>query len=192
VWPSVVALAASAGGVEALLAVVQGLPPDLPAAVVVVLHSGHVSHLAQVLARRTRMTVEDVVDGRLLEPGHLYVAQPDHHVTVDAGGRLRLDESPAVRFHRPSADVLFESVAALCGVEAVGVVLSGTGDDGTRGARAIKEHGGTVLAQDDASLFAGMPAATVRAGLADRVLPVETMAAVIGALARRKRDRARG
>src|SRR5205823_1930825 len=138
--PPVVALAASAGGVEALIAVVDGLPQDLPAAVVVVLHCGQVSHLAQVLARRTRMTVEIAVDGRLVEPGHLYVAQPERHVAVDAEGRLRLATSPLVRFHRPSADVLFESVAELCGADAVGVVLSGTGDDGTRGSRAIKEQ----------------------------------------------------
>ncbi len=175
----VVALASSAGGVNALLLLLAAIPADFPAAMVAVQHLDphHRSALAQVLGRKTALVIEEAVDGAPLAAGRLLLAPPDHHLRIDAGRVARLSQTPAVQFVRPSADVLFTSVAETYGPRAIAVVLSGTGSDGAAGAAAVRRAGGVVLVQDPAtSEFDGMPRAAVQAGCATEVLPLEEIA----------------
>ena len=172
----VVGLAASAGGLNALIRVLSGLPGNLPAAVVVVQHlePTHRSMIAPILDRRTELQVTEARDGEWLADGHAYVAPPDRHLLVNANGTLSLTQSELVHFVRPSADLLFESLAASCKQRAIAVVLSGTGIDGSLGITAVKKMGGSVIAQDEASAeFFGMPSAAIETGAVDLVLPLE-------------------
>jgi len=175
----VVGLAASAGGLNALRWVLSGLPATLPAPVVVVQHlePTHRSMIAPILDRRTELQVSEARDGELLANGHAYVAPPDRHLLVNANGSVSLTQSELVHFVRPSADLLFESLAASCKDRAIAVVLSGTGIDGSLGITAVKKMGGIVIAQDEASAeFFGMPSAAIETGAVDLVLPLEDIA----------------
>jgi two-component system chemotaxis response regulator CheB len=175
----VVAFAASAGGLYALSYVLSSLPADFAAPVVVVQHLDphHRSWLAEILGRRTALAVEQARGGEVLEVGRVYLAPPDHHLMVDEDGSLRLSDLARVQHVRPSANVLFASLARAWGRGAVAVVLTGTGKDGADGVMAIKEQGGTVFAQDEASAeFSGMPEAALRTGAVDRVLPLDGIA----------------
>jgi two-component system chemotaxis response regulator CheB len=169
----VVALAASAGGLRALTQVLHGLPASFPSAVVVVQHLDprHPSMIAGILNRRSGLPVSEAINGERLEAGHVYVAPPDHHLLVNADGTISLTHTQLVHFVRPSADLLFESVAASYKERAIAVVLTGTGSDGAMGVRAIKKMGGTVVAQDaGSSEFNGMPDAAIQTGCVDHVL----------------------
>lgn len=174
----VVAMAASAGGLPALTAVLASLEEDFPAAVVVVQHIApdRDSAMPELLARRTPLVVGKAMHGLWLYGGHVYVAPPDRHVLVDAQARLQLSAKERVQHVRPSADVLFESLARSLGRRAAAVVLSGTGRDGADGCIAIHEHGGRVIVQDGAAEFQGMPRAAELTGKADVVLPLEKIA----------------
>lgn len=172
----VIGLAASAGGLKALNTVLSGLPRELHAAVVVVQHlePTHRSMMAPILDRRTELLVTEARDGDRLVSGHAYVAPPDRHLLVNVNGSLSLTQSELVHFVRPSADLLFESLAASCKQRAIAVVLTGTGIDGSLGITAVKKMGGTVIAQDEASAdFFGMPSAAIETGAVDFVLPLE-------------------
>src|SRR5215217_3963852 len=171
---TVVALAASAGGFHALLAVLTALPSDVPAAFAVVQHlqPSRPSLLAELLGRRCELEVRPACQGDALREGLVLVAPPDHHLLVTPAGAASLTTTELVHFVRPSADLLFESVAAAFGTSAVAVVLSGTGVDGSLGVAAIRERGGTVLAQRSAE-FDGMPAAAVATGIVDRVVSLD-------------------
>jgi two-component system chemotaxis response regulator CheB len=170
-----VALAASAGGVHALSVVLGDLPPDLAAPVVVVQHLAprHPSHMAEILARQTDLHVKQARDGEALRRGVAYIAPPDRHLLVNRDATLTLAETELVHFVRPSADLLFESAAAAFGPGLLAVVLSGTGEDGAMGVRAVKKRGGTVVVQELSSAeFAGMPESAMRTGVVDRSLPL--------------------
>ena len=122
-------------------------------------------------------------EGMLLEPDHVFLAPPDRHMLIKRRGALTLTDSELVNFVRPSADLLFESVAAAYGDRAIAVVLTGSGHDGALGVTAIKQRGGTVVAQDEASSeFFGMPSAAIKTGAVDFVLPLEEMAPTLMAL----------
>ena len=122
-------------------------------------------------------------EGTQLEPDHVYLAPPDRHMLIKRRGTLTLTDSELVNFVRPSADLLFESVAAAYGDRAIAVVLTGSGHDGALGVTAIKQRGGTVVAQDEASSeFFGMPSAAIKTGAVDFVLPLEEMAPTLIAL----------
>jgi len=171
----VIAVAASAGGVTALRRVLAPLPERFPAAIVVVQHLDprHRSLLVDILSRRTALHVVQAEAGDILRPGTVYIAPPDRHLLIDPGRKISLSQSELVHFVRPSADLLFESVAATCRDRAIGVVLTGTGTDATMGVRAIKKMGGTVIAQDEeTSEFFGMPGAAIKTGEVDFVLPL--------------------
>lgn len=171
----VIAVAASAGGVTALRRVLSPLPERFPAAIVVVQHLDprHRSLLVDILSRRTALHVVQAEAGDILRPGTVYIAPPDRHLLIDPGRKISLSQSELVHFVRPSADLLFESVAATCRDRAIGVVLTGTGTDATMGVRAIKKMGGTVIAQDEeTSEFFGMPGAAIKTGEVDFVLPL--------------------
>ena len=178
----VVAMAASAGGIAALGEVLASLPADFRASIVVVQHLDprHRSLMADILRRRTGLEVVQAGEGDRIMPGSVYIAPPDRHLLVNPDGTLSLSQSELVHFVRPSADLLFESVAACYKDRAIAVVLSGTGSDGSMGTRAIKKMGGTVIVQDQKSAeFSGMPQAAINSGSADFVLPLDEIASAL-------------
>jgi two-component system, chemotaxis family, protein-glutamate methylesterase/glutaminase len=180
-----VVIGASAGGVEALGQLVQALPEGFPAAVLAVVHfpPHATSMLPLILSRRGRLRAVHAEDGAEIEPGTVYVAPPDRHLLVH-GGRLRLTRGPRENGHRPAADALFRSAAREYGPRVVGVVLSGTLDDGTAGLSTVRRRGGVTVAQHpDDALFAGMPKTAIEAGVVDHVLPVHDIAALLTRLA---------
>ncbi|OWY66658.1 chemotaxis protein CheB [cyanobacterium TDX16] len=175
----VVAICASAGGLNALTQVLSALPVNFPAAITIVQHiSPHYpSMMADILSRRTKLPVVQARSRDYLRTGTVYIAPPDHHLLVNADGSLSLSHSELVHFVRPSADLLFESVAASFKQQAIAVVLTGTGSDGAMGARAIEEMGGTVIVQDyKTAEFGGMPEAAINTGVVDLVLPLNEIA----------------
>ncbi|HEX3155127.1 MAG TPA: chemotaxis protein CheB, partial [Candidatus Angelobacter sp.] len=162
----VVALGASAGGLNALSQVLSGLPISFPSSIVVVQHlaPGHKSWMAHLLGRSTRLKVKQAEHGEILLPGVVYTAPPDEHLLVGPG-KVQLAHSQLVHFSRPSIDLLFESVAGTYGSRSVGVVLSGSGRDGAAGARTIKEAGGITIAQlPETAEFRHMPEAAIETG----------------------------
>jgi two-component system chemotaxis response regulator CheB len=178
----IIALAASAGGLKALSHVLAALPAAFPASIVVVQHLDprHRSLMADILSRRTALQVKQAEDGGRLTPGMAYIAPPNRHLLVNPDGTLSLSQSELVHFVRPSADLLFESVAASFKDRVIAVVLSGTGSDGSMGVRAIKKMGGIVIVQDEeSSEFFGMPGAAVQTGCVDFVLPLDEIATAL-------------
>jgi two-component system chemotaxis response regulator CheB len=181
----VVCIGTSTGGPNALADVLPLLPAHFPVPIVIVQHMPPVftGLLAERLGKRSQIVFHEGVDGEVLRPGHAYIAPGGKHMTVQrtAGGLvLALNEDPPENSCRPAVDVLFRSVAATCGVGTLGVVLTGMGQDGAHGCRHIRERQGLVLAQDQAtSVVWGMPGAVVDAGVADRVLPIQQVAAEI-------------
>jgi two-component system, chemotaxis family, protein-glutamate methylesterase/glutaminase len=187
---AVIAVAASAGGLAALSRLLGGLDARLEAAILVVQHLDptHPSFLADILGRRTRWTVKQAASSDQLRPGTVFTAPPGAHLLVDARGFISLSQRPPVHFVRPSADRLFESIAASFGSRAVAVVLTGTGRDGATGAQAVKRAGGTVIVQDEAtSEFFGMPSAAIKAGEVDMILPLDGIAPALESLVGRAR-----
>ncbi len=172
----IVAVAASAGGITALSTLLGAMPPDFPAAIVVVQHVDprHRSLLAEILGRRTQLRVKQSEEGDRLQAGTVFIAAPDRHLLVNPDGTLSHSQSELVHFVRPSADLLFESVAGSYKERAIAVVLTGSGSDGDMGVRAIKSTGGAVIAQDrSTSEFFGMPGAAIATGSVDYVLQLE-------------------
>jgi two-component system chemotaxis response regulator CheB len=181
----IVAIAASAGGLSALTAVLGGLRPDFGAIVVVVQHLDprHRSLMPEIIGRRTTLPVHPALEGDTLEPGHIYLAPPDRHLLVNRDGTMSLTQTELVNFVRPSADLLFESVAAAYGERAVAVVLTGTGHDGSMGVTAIKKRNGTVIVQDErSSEFFGMPSAAIKTGAVDFVLALDEISSALETL----------
>jgi two-component system chemotaxis response regulator CheB len=157
----VVAVGASAGGVEALRQLVSDLPADLAACVLVTVHIGPTarSTLPEILARDGRLPASHASDGQPLRENTIVVAPPNRHLVVEAGS-ARLDAGPKVNRHRPSVDVMFTSAARWAGPGTVAMVLSGLLDDGAVGAASVHQAGGAVFVQDPADArFAGMPRA---------------------------------
>jgi two-component system CheB/CheR fusion protein len=185
----VVGIGASAGSVDAYSRLLAALPPDTGLAYVLVPHLSptHHSELSQLLARVTAMPVTEAVEGEALQPNHVYVLPSDKVMSI-GGGRLRL-ESRDPRDVRPTViDHFLDSLARELGPEAIGIVLSGTGADGTVGLQAIKRRGGTTFAQDFASAaYEGMPRSAVEAGAVDFTLPPEAIAQTLAELTRPER-----
>ena len=184
---AVVALGASAGGIEALCTVIGGLPADLPAAVVVVLHLSPAapSVLDDILTRCSALPASFVEGDTPLEKGRVYLAPPDHHLLLE-DGRLRTDRGPNVNAVRPSVDVLFGSVAEEYGPRGVGVVLSGTLDDGATGLLRIKDAGGPTIVQDPKeAVFPGMPESAISLAGPDQVAPAADIPGLIATAVRR-------
>jgi two-component system, chemotaxis family, protein-glutamate methylesterase/glutaminase len=171
----VIAIASSAGGLDALTQVLSGLPADLPAAIAVVQHLSphHPSQMAEILNKRTALLVKEAKTGDLLKPGWVFIAPPDHHLVVNTNGMLMLNQAAKVRFSRPAADILFNSIAANYKERAIAVVLTGKDGDGAAGSQTIKQMGGIIIAQDEAtSKFFSMPDAAIQTGIVDFVLPL--------------------
>jgi two-component system chemotaxis response regulator CheB len=178
----VIAVATSAGGLKALSQLLTLLPSDFPCAIVIVQHLDprHRSLMADILSRRTALPVKQAAEGEKLEPGTVHIAPPNRHLLVNPDGSYSLAQSELVHFVRPSADLLFESVAGSFKERAIAVVLTGTGSDGSMGVQAIKKMGGTVIAQDESSSeFFGMPSAAIQTGCVDFVLSLGEIAAAL-------------
>jgi two-component system chemotaxis response regulator CheB len=185
----IVAIAASAGGLNAISAVLAPLPAEFPATIVIVQHLDprHRSLLAEILSRRTTLPVKQAEEGNILHPGTVYIAPPNRHLLVNPDGTLSLSQSELVHFVRPSADLLFDSVAGSYHDRAIAVVLTGTGNDGAMGIEAIKKMGGTVIVQDEeTSQFYGMPDAAQKTGMVDFVLPLAEIAPALITLVTQK------
>jgi two-component system chemotaxis response regulator CheB len=137
--------------------------------------------------RGSAMSVCEAQDGQYILPGHVYIAPGDQHLLVERDGaryRCRLSTGPHVNRHRPSVDVMFRSVAQNVGPNAIGVLLTGMGDDGARGLREMLDAGARTIAQDEASSVVwGMPGAAVRMGAAEQVLPLHRIPAEVLGLA---------
>ncbi|MBD2501121.1 chemotaxis protein CheB [Anabaena azotica] len=178
----IVAIAASAGGLKAISQILAHLPATFPCAIVIVQHLDprHPSLMADILSRYTLLLVKQAQQGDRLKPGRVYIAPPDHHLLVNLDGTVCLTQSQLVHFLRPSADLLFDSVAASYKERAIAVVLTGAGNDGAMGVQAIKQMGGMVIAQDQAtSEFFGMPKAAIATGMVDMILPLPEIASAL-------------
>lgn len=172
---AVVGMASSAGGLNALSEVLADLPADFPLPIVVVQHLDprHRSLIADILERRTALSVCQAADGDRLRAGTVFVAPPNRHLLVGGNSGLSLSESELVHFVRPSADLLFESLAGSFREQTIAVVLSGSGVDGAMGVEAVKKMGGTVIVQEQHTAeFSGMPQAAIDTGAVDFVLPL--------------------
>lgn len=184
----VVALGASAGGVEAFRAVAAGLPEHLPYPVLMVLHMPPAapSLLARIVDRSGPLPAVAAEDGAPLTPGQITVAVPDRHLLV-ADHRVVLSEGPTENGHRPAINALFRSLALAFGPRAIGVLLSGVLDDGVQGLAAVRSRCGTTVAQQpDDALFPGMPTNAVEAGVADHQACAKDLGAFLMSLASRK------
>jgi two-component system chemotaxis response regulator CheB len=181
----VVVIGASAGGIEALTTLVANLPGDLRAAVFVVIHlpTGGTSVLPAILNRAGPLPAEHVRDSPKIEQGRIYVAPPDFHLQLEDGS-VSAVTGPRENGHRPAIDRLFRSAAHAFQQRTVGVILSGTLDDGTLGLRAIKEHGGVALVQDPATAqHESMPRSAIKYANPDEVAAPAELARLIVELA---------
>ncbi|OBI35790.1 chemotaxis protein CheB [Mycobacterium colombiense] len=184
----VVAVGASAGGVEALSNLAAGLSPDVPYAYLMVLHvpAGAPSILARIVDRSGPLPAVAAQDGARLEPGHIYVGIPDRHLLV-ADHHALLSQGPTENGHRPAINALFRSVALAFGPRAIGVLLSGVLDDGVLGMAAIRSRGGTTIGQSpEDALFPAMPTNALDAGVVDRQAPAADIGAVLKELSHRE------
>jgi len=178
----IIAIGASTGGTTALTTVITALPADAPP-VVVVQHMPPVftRMFAESLDKQSRVTVKEAADGDVLERGLALIAPGDRHLTVAREGtvfKARLDDRPKVRGHRPSVDVLFESLARIAGPRSIALVLTGMGRDGADGLLSLRRAGARCFAQDEASsVVFGMPKEAWENGAAERLVPLESAAA---------------
>ncbi|MEB4210171.1 chemotaxis protein CheB [Mycobacterium sp. 94-17] len=183
-----VAIGASAGGVEALSNLAGGLSSDVPFAYLMVLHmpAGAPSILARIVDRSGPLPAVAARSGLPLEPGHIYVGVPDRHLLV-ADHRVMLSQGPTENGHRPAINALFRSVALTFGCRAIGVLLSGVLDDGVLGMAAIRSRGGVTIAQSpEDALFPAMPTNALEAGVVDRQTPAPGIGAVLKELSQRE------
>lgn len=175
----IIAMAASTGGPAAIHRIFSDLPPDFSTPFLVVQHiaPGFVEGLANWLRETSRLKIRVAAHGELPAPNAVYLAPDDHHMGVAPDGSIAITKTPAVDGFRPSATMLFRSVAKTYGRSCIGVILTGMGEDGLDGLRALHAAGGRIIAQDEASsVVFGMPGAAVEAGVCHEVLPLHQIA----------------
>ena len=183
---TIIAIGASTGGTEAVKDILEALPPNTPP-IVITQHMPErfTKTWADRMNGLCRISVKEAQDGDSVLPSHALVAPGNYHMRlVRSGARytVRIDQEPPVNRHRPSVDVLFESVARYAGGNAVGVILTGMGADGAKGLLTMKQAGAPTIAQDEASCVVfGMPKEAIKLGAADKILPLGDIAgAVLG------------
>ncbi len=176
----IVAIAASSGGLSAIAKVVSGLPADFPASVLIVQHMspGHKSYLADILSRGTKLRVKEVEDGEKLVRNAIYTPRPDKHMMLNSDGTITLSATGKVQFTRPAADVLFVTMAISYRDRAIGVILTGAGQDGAIGALAVKKAGGKTIAQEDPE-YPSMPDAAINIDDVDFIVPLADIAPLL-------------
>lgn len=181
----IIAIGVSTGGPKALDVLLPELSRFFPVPIVIVQHMPPLftQRLAETLASRTAIKVSEAISGDILKPGHAWLAPGGYHIVLERYGtevKVQTHQGPEENSCRPSVDVLFRSVAKLYEASALAVILTGMGQDGLRGCEAIKAAGGQVFVQDQASsVIWGMPGFVARAGLADKILPLNQLATEI-------------
>lgn len=188
----VFAVGASAGGIEALLTIVQQLPADFAAPILIVVHISPDSpgYLPDILARNGRLPATNGIDGTVIENGRIYFAPPDRHLLVDKHGKLQTLGGPRENCSRPAIDPLFRSVALGFGERSVGVVLSGGLNDGSAGLRAVTLCGGTTIIQDPSdAIFNSMPLNAMRNTTIDYCLPASEIGSQLSKLAQQRPEK---
>jgi two-component system chemotaxis response regulator CheB len=177
-----VVIAASTGGPAAVMRVVAGLPKDLQAAVLLVLHmpAAFTSQFTIQLAEISRMPVKEAESHEAPQPGVIYLCPGANHLRISSTGKITLDGGPRIEGYRPCADVALESAAAFARPLTLAVVLTGMGNDASKGVQAVKAAGGHVIVQDEAtSVIFGMPAEAIKTGSVDEILPLDQIGAAI-------------
>jgi len=176
-----IAIGASTGGTEAIASMLSQLPAEVPP----ILITQHIPPIfsrsfAQRLDKLCRMEVREAVDGDVPRPGLALVAPGGFHMVLERGLRIRIKDGPLVCYQRPSVDVMFTSVAMVAGANAIGVMLTGMGNDGAQGMKRMKDQGCHNIAQDEAtSVIFGMPREAIRAGAVDQTLPLDRIAGAV-------------
>jgi two-component system, chemotaxis family, protein-glutamate methylesterase/glutaminase len=187
----IIAIGASTGGTEAIKDVLVGMPPDCPG-IVIAQHipKAFSGPFAARMNQQTPLRVFEACDDQQILPGHAYIAPGDQHLVVVRNGaqyRCRLDNGPPVNRHKPSVDVLFRSVAENCGVNAIGLMLTGMGKDGAQGMKEMLEAGAATIAQDEnTSVVWGMPGAAWNIGAVESLHPLQQIAAQLMKLVRER------
>lgn len=183
--PQIIAIGSSTGGPQALFVVLKGLSEAVKLPILLTQHMppAFTTILAKHISTTISRTCTEAVDGEIIEPGHIYLAPGDFHMTVESKGInkvLRLNQNPPENFCRPAVDPMFRSVAETFGGRALSVVLTGMGSDGSRGAKVVADAGGTVIAQDEkTSVVWGMPSATAALNICSAILPLDEIATYI-------------
>jgi two-component system chemotaxis response regulator CheB len=178
-------IGASAGGIDALLRLLPGLPPAPPYPVVIVLHlpDDRESRLAEVFQQHLPLPVVQAEDKARLEAGHVYFAPPGYHLSIENDHSLSLSQEEPVHFSRPSIDILMESAADAYGANLCGILLTGASHDGAAGLAKIGAAGGLTIVQEPADAeISTMPAAAIRARTPGKIMPLEEMRAILSTL----------
>jgi two-component system chemotaxis response regulator CheB len=193
----IIAIGVSTGGPNALVQILPNLPADLPVPIVIVQHMPPVftKHLADRLNANSSIQVHEGQPGYRLLPGTAWIAPGNFHMTVEKRGGdyiIATDQEPPENSCRPAVDPLFRSVANIYGANVLACVLTGMGQDGTRGCEVVRDAGGMIMAQDEAtSVVWGMPRAVVHAGLADSIKPLDAIASEMTRLCNRDKSQFR-
>lgn len=174
----IVVVAASTGGPATLMKFVPYFPKDFPGAVILVQHmpGSFTSQFSQQLQEVAQIRVKEAEAGEIIVPGQLYICPGSHHMRVSPTGRVSLDDGPRIGGYRPCADLTLDSAADYAGPMSIGIILTGMGNDGAKGVQTIKNVGGHVIAQDEATaVIFGMPQEAIKTGAVDQTLPIETI-----------------
>jgi two-component system chemotaxis response regulator CheB len=178
----IVVIGASRGGIEAIGGIVAALPPNLQSTLLIVLHISptHASLFPAILSKAGRLPAEHGRNGTRIERGRIYVAPPDHHMTIGPIGFIRLDHGPKENYMRPAADPLFRSAASIYGGRVIGIILTGGRSDGTRGRTAVEQAGGLAIVQDPGDARdSSMPTSALLHDSPDLCLPLSEIPGVI-------------
>lgn len=178
----IVGIAASSDGTNAIINILKKLPKDLPVPILIVKHlaSDYKSYFPGIFSRHSLLTVKEAENGEKVKSAIVYVAAPNYHLLIDIEKKILLTQTEKVKSVRPAADVLFQSMAENYQEKSLAIVLTGADSDGAEGVKAIKQMGGTVIAQDqNTSGVFGMPKAAISTGCVDFILPINKIGEAI-------------
>ena len=174
----IVVMAASTGGPATLMKLIPYFPKDFPGAVILVQHmpGSFTSQFSQQLQEVSQIRVKEAEAGEIMVAGQLYICPGSHHMRVSPTGRVSLDDGPRIGGYRPCADLTFDSAADYAGPMSIGIILTGMGNDGSKGVQTVKNVGGHVIAQDEATaVIFGMPQEAIKTGAVDQTLPIDAI-----------------